>query len=177
MHHIFNGKRRNVIDQYQEMPTEDIKTELDKKRHSFASLCCNLEYNINIGTIVRNSNAFLSEEVIIYGRKQWDRRGAVGTQNYSHLKYIKEEPGLDNLDNYTFIGIDNTSDSIPMEDFVWPDRPLMCFGNERDGLPEEILKRCQNIVHITQYGSVRSLNVACASAIAMYDFVNKLREK
>lgn len=177
MIHIFNNKRRNVIDQYQDLPTEEIKAELDKKRHPFATLCCNLEYNINIGTIVRTSNAFLSEEVFIYGRKQWDRRGAVGTHNYSNLNYIKEESGLDNLSNYTIVGVDNTSQSIPVEKFIWPDRPLMCFGNEKDGLPEEVLKRCENVVHITQYGSVRSLNVACAAAIVMYDFVNKFYEK
>ena len=36
---------------------------------------------------------------------------------------------------------------------------------------------CREIVAIEMYGSVRSFNCGCASAIAMYDFVTKFRAK
>jgi tRNA G18 (ribose-2'-O)-methylase SpoU len=61
-----------------------------------------------------------------------------------------------------------------MDSFVWPKNTLMCFGQEQMGLPPEIIDRCQNVVYIKQYGSVRSLNVGTASGIAMYDYTSKL---
>jgi tRNA G18 (ribose-2'-O)-methylase SpoU len=52
----------------------------------------------------------------------------------------------------------------------------MCFGEEGTGLSKETMELCDIVVHITQYGSVRSLNVGTASGIAMYDFINKLNK-
>jgi tRNA G18 (ribose-2'-O)-methylase SpoU len=50
----------------------------------------------------------------------------------------------------------------------------MAFGQEQIGLDQNIISACSDIVYIPQFGSVRSLNVACASAIAMYDYCAKL---
>jgi tRNA G18 (ribose-2'-O)-methylase SpoU len=49
----------------------------------------------------------------------------------------------------------------------------MVFGQEQEGLTEELLARCEKITFIHQYGSVRSLNVGVASGIAMYDYCKK----
>ena len=51
----------------------------------------------------------------------------------------------------------------------------MIFGEESQGLTEEMLKLCDYAVEITQYGSVRSLNVGTSSGIVMFDYVSKLK--
>lgn len=163
--------RRNVTDVYKYWSNEAIIADLDAKRHHFGVLICNIQYDFNIGSVIRNANAFLASKVHIYGRGQWDRRGAVGTHNYLHVERHKEVP---NLDQYTWIGIDNVPGAKPINTFEWPKNALMCFGQEQTGLPKEILDKCKDVVYIKQYGSVRSLNVGCASAIAMYDYCSKL---
>ena len=64
-----------------------------------------------------------------------------------------------------------------MEDFVWPENSLMIFGEEGIGLSDEMLSLADHIVSITQYGSVRSMNVGTTSGIAMYDYTSKLNER
>ena len=63
-----------------------------------------------------------------------------------------------------------------MESFVWPDNAIMIFGEEGIGLSEEMLSLADHVVSITQYGSVRSMNVGTTSGIAMYDYLNKLNK-
>lgn len=161
---------RNVSDVYKYWTDEAIKADLDTKRHDFGVLVANVQYDFNIGSVIRNSNAFLAKKVYIYGKKQWDRRGAVGTHNYLHVEYKKD---LEGLGAYEWVGIDNVPGAVAMDDFVWPANTLMVFGQEQTGLPKEMLDRCTKVVYIRQFGSVRSLNVGCASAIAMYDYCSK----
>lgn len=168
---------RNIINHYFYWENEAILADLDSKRNNFSILCLNFKYDINISAVVRNANAFLAKEVIIYGRKKYDRRGAVGTQNYTRFKYVKENDNLDEVLSQfeQILGIDNIPGAEPIEDFQWNPsiKTLICLGQEQIGLPQEIINRCHKLLYIKQYGSVRSLNVGCASAIVMYDYVKK----
>lgn len=165
---------RNVIDFYKNWELDAIRGDLDEKRHDFSILISNEFNDFNIGTVIRNSNAFLSKEVIIYGRRKWDRRGAVGTHLYENLKHVRQIEDLSFAPGTTLVGIDNIPGAVPLETFVWPSGPVvMVFGQEGIGLTEDLLGLCNHLVYIKQYGSVRSLNVGCASAIAMYDYCQK----
>lgn len=162
---------RNIADIYKYWSNEAIKADLDTKRHDFSILIANVQYDFNIGSVIRNANAFLAKKVYTYGKKQWDRRGAVGTHHYIHMENVKD---LDSLNTHEWIGIDNVPGAVPMDTFDWPKNALMVFGQEQTGLPKEMLDRCKKVVYIRQFGSVRSLNVGCASAIAMYDYCAKM---
>jgi tRNA G18 (ribose-2'-O)-methylase SpoU len=166
---------RNIIDYYKYWTTEAVKADLDTKRHNFSVLISNKFKDFNIGSVIRNSNAFLAKEVIIYGNRKYDRRGTVGSEFYQNFKHVKFVEELD-LSNSLVVGFDTDADAVPLENYVWPsDRHVvMVFGQEDVGIPEELRKLCQEIVYIKQYGSVRSLNVGCSSAIAMYDYCSKI---
>ena len=165
---------RNIIDYYHYWTNEAIKADLDSKRFPFAVLCCNVHGDYNLSTVVRCCNAFLAREIFIYGRKKWDKRGAVGTHHYERFHHVREEFELDLIKGYTWIGIDNVETALPIDEFKWPETPLLCFGEEHVGVPKEVLARCKNVVYIRQYGSVRSLNVGVAAGIAIQDCIVKL---
>jgi len=164
---------RNVIQYYKYWEIEAIKADLDSKRHNFSILISNKFHDFNIGSVIRNANAFLAKEVIIYGRKQFDRRGTIGSHLYENLKHVRHVEDLDLKG--TVVGIDNIDGAEPMETFQWPDdHVIIALGQEDVGIPKEILNLCNHLVYIKQYGSVRSLNVGCASGIAMYDYCRKM---
>lgn len=168
---------RNIINHYWYWEHQDIMADLDLKRNQFSVLCCNLEKDFNISSTIRNGNAFLAKEVIVWGSKQYDRRGTVGTHKYTHFKHFKEEQFdhlLEYLDGTHIVGFDDTPESKPLNDYEWPDcHCTLVFGQEQLGIPQKIKDICHDMVYIKQYGSVRSLNVAVASGIAMYDICNK----
>lgn len=169
---------RNVIDHYHYWKHEAIIADLDAKRNNFTVLCSNLYNDFNIATVIRNANAFLAQKVILYGSKQYDRRGTVGTHHYTHFSHT---PTFDRLEdqlkiirgsygNVKVVGIDNVPGASAIDEFNWCPNThyVLAFGQEQVGLPTEILDICDHILYIKQYGSVRSLNVGTASGIAMY---------
>ncbi|MBD3261377.1 MAG: rRNA methyltransferase [Candidatus Altiarchaeales archaeon] len=168
---------RNVVDEFKGRSVEDIRAALDQRRRPFGTLILNIDYDLNIATIVRTHNAFCGQEIFYIGRKRYNRRGCVGTYLYENLHHF---PDLDTAkkeipSDYTWVGIDNRPGSIPLPQFSWPEKPLLIFGHERGGLDflPELPYHCDSILKIPQLGSVRSLNVSIAAGITMYDLATK----
>ena len=167
---------RNVIDNYRHWEVELIREDLNRRRHNFSILCCNWQNDFNIGSVIRNANAFCASSVYIYGRKKYDRRGAVGTHHYENIEWLKKIDNLDKLleeKEHNLVAVDNVAGAVEINDFIWPPRCLMAFGQEQIGVESEILERAKDVIYIPQFGSVRSINVACASAICMHDWISK----
>lgn len=167
---------RNIIDYYKYWATDAIIADLDAKRHNYSVLVSNKLNDFNIGSVIRNANAFMAKEVFLYGKKKFDHRGAVGTHHYTHFQHVKTLEELNFSDDSYIVGVDNIENSKPIETFIWPkDKHIvLVFGQEDIGLAPELLNICNECVYIKQYGSVRSLNVGCASAITMFSLCSQL---
>ena len=79
---LANGDRRNVIDQYRYWNVDAIVADLDRRRHGFHVAIENWEHDFNIGTVVRNANAFLAagESALTLGSttsRKWSRSGGL----------------------------------------------------------------------------------------------------
>lgn len=167
---------RNVTEEFKRMPEEEIKEALQQRALPFAVCIENFQGDFNIGTTIRNANGFGAKEVFYIGKRQWDRRGACGTQNYTGVTRIDWDKLKELKKTYTtFVGVDNISGPklTDMETYQWPDNCLMIFGEEGTGLTPEMVELCDVIVSIEMRGSVRSFNAGTSSGIAMYDFANK----
>lgn len=170
------GDRRNVLDEYRYWRKDAIVADLDTRRHGFHVAIENFQHDFNIGTIVRNANAFLAHTVHIVGKKRWNRRGAMVTDRYQHIVHhatVAKFTTWAGEVNLPLIGIDIREGSAPIEASPLPRRCVLVFGQEGPGLSDEMASRCTKILHITQYGSTRSINVGVASGIAMYEFVRR----
>lgn len=167
----FRAWQYNVADHFKDKTVEEIKTILKSTAHPFAVCMEHLIGDFNLGTVIRNANAFNAKEVFYVGDKKWDRRSAVGVHNYTDVKWLSTVEDLVKLkDDYIFIGIDNVPGSVSIHSYSWPKNTLMIFGEEGAGLTPEIQKLCRDIVYIPMYGSVRSLNCGTASGIAMFSY-------
>lgn len=172
------GDRRNVVDQYRYWKLEAIVADLDARRNPFHVAIENLEHDFNIGSIVRTANAFLAKEVHVVGRKRWNRRGAMVTDRYQHIRHHESVVELADWcveSQLPIIGLDNIPASIPLEQFDLPERCVLFFGTEGQGLSDEAQRACTATVSIAQYGSTRSINVGAAAAIAMHAWIRRHR--
>ena len=168
---LANGDTRNVVDEYRYWSKDAIIADLDARRHGFHVVIENWQHDFNIGTVVRNANAFLAHTVHIVGRRRWNRRGAMVTDRYQHIEHhaTVEEFARYALDEgLPIVGIDIVAGSTPIESEALPRRCVLAFGQEGPGLSEGMQAVCVRILHVTQYGSTRSINVGVASGIAMY---------
>ncbi|MCA1829985.1 MAG: rRNA methyltransferase, partial [Actinobacteria bacterium] len=107
---LARGDRRNVVDRYRYWRHEAIVDDLDARRHPFHVAIENWQHDLNIGTVVRNANAFLASEVHIVGNRKWNRRGAMVTDRYQHIRYHDTVESLGTwarAERLPLVGIDN----------------------------------------------------------------------
>ena len=171
-----HGDRRNVADRYRYWRLAAIVADLDARRHGFHVAIENWQHDLNIGSVVRTANAFLAAEVHIVGRRRWNRRGAMVTDRYQHLRYHDTVADLASFaaeHDLPIIGVDNMPGAVPIETYELPERCVLLFGQEGPGLTEPAKAACAATVQIAQYGSTRSLNVGAAAAIAMHTWVRQ----
>ena len=169
---LAEGDRRNVVDRYRYWRLEAIVEDLDARRHPFHVAIENWQHDLNIGSVVRTANAFLAAEVHIVGNRKWNRRGAMVTDRYQHIRHHPSVGGLAALE-LPLIGIDNLPGSVPLETFELPRACVLLFGQEGPGLTEEAHKACDAVLSIAQFGSTRSINASAAAAIAMHAWVRR----
>lgn len=172
--------RRNVIDHFKYWTDDAIRAELDTHRHPVRVLLENHAHDFNIGSCVRNANAFLAERVVIAGRRQWDRRGAVGTHHYTwveHAPSASEPITQARADGYRIVAVDNRPGAVDVFAHAWDPKTLLLFGQESIGLSPDALAAADACVYIPQYGSTRSLNVAVACGIVLALYTNTLEQQ
>jgi tRNA G18 (ribose-2'-O)-methylase SpoU len=171
---LAEGDRRNVVDRYRYWTLEAIVADLDSRRHDFHVAIENWQHDFNIGTIVRTANAFLAREVHIVGRRRWNRRGAMVTDRYQHVRHHETPQELAEAmraEGVAVLGIDNLPGSRPLESLTLPRKVCLLFGQEGPGLSEEARAVCDGTFSIVQFGSTRSINASAAAAIAMHTWV------
>ena len=173
---LADGDRRNVVDRYRYWRREAVVADLDHRRHDFHVAIENWQHDFNIGSIVRTANAFLAKEVHIVGHRKWNRRGAMVTDRYQHVRYHQDISELTQWcrgESLPVVGIDNLPGSVPLEGFLLPRSCLLLFGQEGPGLSQAAHEAASAVCSIAQFGSTRSINAGAAAAIAMHAWIRQ----
>lgn len=169
---------RNLIDEYKGLPNEEVLSRLDQKRTSLEIAIENLSHDFNIGTIVRNANAFNVSKVHILGKRKYNRRGAMVTDKYLHIDHFENIADFvadAHARGKIVVAIDNNRpESRPLQGAEILPNSILVFGSESDGISQELLDLADCCYYIEQLGSTRSINVGCASAVALYEFTRRL---
>ncbi len=169
---------RNLMDEYKGLPNEEVLSRLDQKRTSLEIAIENLSHDFNIGTIVRNANAFNVAKVHILGKRKYNRRGAMVTDKYLHMNHFENIADFvadAHARGKIVVAIDNNRpESKPLQGAKLQPNSILVFGSESDGISQELLDLADCCYYIEQLGSTRSINVGCASAVALYEYTRRL---
>lgn len=185
---------RNVHDHLKSKSVAKLRLMCDEDRLPFSVCVLNVTGELNVGTIVRNSLLTGAERVAIMGRRKYDKRGTVGSENYVEVERIEalEDDGITikaevfwnwvAIHNYLPVFCEQGGTSLNEVDWLqWvqdaePGKLCLIFGNENRGIPDSILndRRSNWIVSIPQKGVIRSFNVGVASGIIMYSMMSEL---
>jgi tRNA G18 (ribose-2'-O)-methylase SpoU len=173
---LAEGDRRNVVDAYRYWRVDAIVADLDRRRHPFHVAVENWRHDRNIGAVVRNANAFLAAAVHIVGRRRWNRRGAMVTERYQHVRHH------DTIERFVewardaavpVVGVDNLPGAVDIRTAAIPRACVLLFGQEGPGLSPQARDAADSVLSIPQFGSTRSINAGVASGIAMYEWVRR----
>jgi tRNA G18 (ribose-2'-O)-methylase SpoU len=168
------GDRRNVVDRYRYWRVDAIVADLDERRNPLHVAIENWQHDFNIGSVVRTANAFNVAGVHVVGRRRWNRRGAMVTDRYLHVRHhatLEELAAWAADAGLPLLGVDNLPGAVPIETAALPRACVLLFGQEGPGLSGRARVACATTLSIAQFGSTRSINAGAAAAIAMHTWV------
>lgn len=178
---------RNISDEFKNMSTEMIRMSMQSRRVPAVNVATNLTHDFNKASIVRANEAFAFKEIVFINRvneqnpdtsegvKHYNRRGTVGMHHYANMRHVTDWAGLFQQyreEDYTVYAVDNTAEfnPEPVYNVVFPEKSVFVYGEETLGLSRDMVAACDKVVYIPQFGVVRSLNVAQAAAVMMYEY-------
>ena len=147
----------------------------------------------NVGSVFRTADAFLIAGICLCGftpqppHRDIQKTALGATESVDWLYYENTIAAVEALkeQGYQVFAIEQTQGSISLENFkTHLDNPsqddankksnkaiAFVFGNEVEGVSEEVLAICDGAVEIPQYGMKHSLNISIAAAIVLWEMV------
>lgn len=142
----------------------------------------NIRSGMNVGSVFRTCDAFSVESIHLCGitacppHREIHKTAIGATQSvkWHHHSSVMDCVGSMKKQGYRIIGVEQTDQSISMESFaVDPkDRYVLIFGNEVEGLSEELLDVLDHALEIPQFGTKHSLNVSVCAGIVLWHFAS-----
>ncbi|MAU36942.1 MAG: RNA methyltransferase [Flavobacteriales bacterium] len=145
----------------------------------------NVRSALNVGSVFRTADAFLIENIILCGITSTPpskeiRKTALGATNSVNWSY--EENTINALsklkkDGYHIIGIEQVNKSLKLNNYTFQKKPIaIVMGNEINGVAENVINICEEVLEIPQYGTKHSLNVSVTTGIVIWEIWKKMQE-
>ena len=144
----------------------------------------NVRSMMNTGSVFRTADAFLMEKILLCGitgqppHREITKTALGATESVEWEYHESTESAARKLlaDGYILIGIEQTTDSIPLQEFIFhKDQKYALFlGNEVEGISPELLPLLTYCIEIPQGGTKHSLNVSVAAGIVLFEVYRQL---
>lgn len=127
----------------------------------------------NVGTLLRSAHCFGADFTFVIGQRGLHRQASNTTRaerHVPHYEYATFEQALGCFPlERVLVAVETEGE--PIAPFHHPERAVYLLGNERSGLPRDVIERCDVTLTIP---SAFCLNVAVAGSIALFDRVSKI---
>jgi 23S rRNA (guanosine2251-2'-O)-methyltransferase len=167
-----------------ELPRKN-KTEFQQaEKLPVVLLLENIRSMHNVGSIFRTADAFLAEAIYLCGYTPRPPHrdihktalGATDTVEWKYVERAVEEVKLLKAGGYQIVGVEQVAGSIALQDLKLPvsGKMVLIFGNEVEGVSEELLACCDACIEIPQFGMKHSLNVSVAAGMVLWELVRSV---
>jgi TrmH family RNA methyltransferase len=123
-----------------------------------------------VGTLIRSADAFGAAVALSAGCA--DPTGPKALRASMGAIFRVPLTGFDEPSGRRVALVPRGGRALPALD-LGGDEVVLVLGAERDGLPEEVLARCEVHASIPQPGGAESLNVAMAGTVALYELARR----
>lgn len=138
----------------------------------------------NIGSIFRTSDGFSIEQIYLCGitaqppHREIEKTALGATQSVNWLYFETPLQAIEQLraNGYLIIAIEQAENSIMLNEFtpMANEKYALVFGNEVNGVSDEVMQHIDACIEIPQFGTKHSFNVVVSAGIVLWDFFSKL---
>jgi 23S rRNA (guanosine2251-2'-O)-methyltransferase len=138
----------------------------------------------NIGSIFRTSDGFAVEQVCLCGitaqppHREIEKTALGATQSVAWNYFETTIEAVEKLrkDGYKIIAIEQAENSLMLNTFI-PEKTAkyaLIFGNEVNGVSDEVMQMIDSCIEIPQFGTKHSFNIVVSAGIILWDFFVKM---
>ena len=139
----------------------------------------------NIGSIFRTSDGFSIEKIYLCGitaqppHREIEKTALGATQSveWVHFENTVDAVAALRSEGYVIIAIEQAAGSLMLNTYK-PDpekQYALIFGNEVNGVADEVMAQIDQCIEIPQFGTKHSFNVVISAGIVLWDFFAKLK--
>ena len=147
----------------------------------------NIRSTHNVGAIFRTAEGFGVKKVVMTGYTPYPalphdtrlphlaekidkqiHKTALGAESSVPFEYHDNLLTWLSANTLPLVALEQSPNSIRISDFQTPDEYVLVLGEEVDGIPADLLERCESVVEIPMKGKKESFNVSVAAGIALY---------
>lgn len=158
-----------------DMPTAEIKRELDRLRTPLRIAVQRSKNPFNVGAIIRVAHSFLVREIILIGEEPYYERASMGMEKYENITKIADEAAfIDRVkrDRLRVIAIEKDHPKVHgLWDYPFPDEGcVLLFGSENEGVSPDLLAIAEAVVAIPMFGINHSYPVSISAGITLAEW-------
>ncbi len=167
----------------EELGRPDLTAYQQKKKLPFILVLDNVRSALNVGSIFRSADAFLTEEIFLCGitatpphkEIQKTALGATESVRWRYFEKTLDAVAFLQDQGYSVLAMEQVRHSISLHDFQPTVQGVaVVLGHEMDGVAQEVVDRCNGSLEILQEGTKHSLNVAVCAGILCFELHKKL---
>ena len=139
----------------------------------------------NVGSVFRTCDAFLVEKLYLCGytgappNKEINKTalGATESVDWNHEKDIISLILALKAQKIAVFAIEQAENAVFLENFAVQknQKYALVFGNEVNGVAQEVVDICDGCIEISQGGTKHSLNIAVSAGVALWEFYKRLK--
>ncbi|MCY1526268.1 putative TrmH family tRNA/rRNA methyltransferase [compost metagenome] len=139
----------------------------------------------NVGSVFRTADGFAIEKVVLCGitaqppHREIEKTALGATLAVNWVHYADTLVAIADLRKagYTIIAIEQAENSTMLNTFkpVSDQKYALIFGNEVNGVSDEVMQEIDACIEIPQFGTKHSFNIVISAGIVLWDFFAKLK--
>jgi 23S rRNA (guanosine2251-2'-O)-methyltransferase len=158
-----------------------VSIEQFKKLNKLPLVCVldNIRSQHNIGSVFRTADAFCIEKLCLCGitatppNREITKTalGATESMEWIYYEHVKDAIGELRSSGYLIVAVEQAKGSIPLQLFhPEPGEHIaLIFGNEVNGVSDEVMELADICIEIPQFGTKHSFNVSVTAGIVLWN--------
>ncbi|MFD1628258.1 RNA methyltransferase [Pseudopedobacter beijingensis] len=140
----------------------------------------------NVGSAFRTADGFAVDSLYLCGitatppHREIEKTALGATQSIDWKYFDKVADAVSDLKEkgYKIIAIEQAENSVSLLDFEpkHGEKFALFFGNEVNGVSEEVMQQIDSCIEIPQFGTKHSFNIVISTGIVLWDFFSKLNQ-
>jgi 23S rRNA (guanosine2251-2'-O)-methyltransferase len=168
-----------------ELHRVDIQEFKEQEKLPVVVVLDNVRSMHNVGSVFRTADGFSIEKVVLCGitaqppHREIEKTALGATQSVDWIHFEDTLVAISTLrkEGYQIIAIEQAENSTMLNTFK-PNtdaKYALIFGNEVNGVSDEVMEQIDGCIEIPQFGTKHSFNIVISAGIVLWDFFAKLR--